>query len=215
MWQIGLHNYEGEHGSLRYAIINWNKHWWRHTNIDDGIQTLMKAYKHWWRHTNIDEGIPTFFMKAYIHWWRHTPLMKAYKHWWRHIVGHLCRMDEKGRRTWGRRQPLDMLFYRWNGKWLWAEIISNVSLLDEVQPTTFSQFVKSSKNRRNLIRLPTLLVSTSKLPLTQCPGTPCGKFFKSMAFHRNFLFLGVNCTQTPSRLVWSKVVSLHQTSSTV
>ena len=73
-----------------------------------------------------------------------------------------------------------------------------VSLLDEVQPNTFSQFVKSSKNRRNLIGLPTLLLSTSKLPLTQCPGTPCGKFFKSMAFHRNFLFLCVNCTQTPA-----------------
>ena len=54
-----------------------------------------------------------------------------------------------------------------------------VSLLDEVQPNTFSQFVRSSKNRRNLISLPTLLLSTSKLPLTQCPVTPCGKFFKS------------------------------------
>ena len=85
----------------------------------------------------------------------------------------------------------------------------------------------------HLISLPTLLLSTSKLPLTQCPVTvvtPCGKFFKSVAFHRNFLFLCVDCTQTPaaqcaslllcqksspSRLAWSKVVSLHQTSSTV
>ena len=46
----------------------------------------------------------------------------------------------------------------------------------------FSQVVKSSKNRRNLISLPTLLLSTLKLPLTQW----------------NFLFLCVNCTQTPA-----------------
>ena len=52
--------------------------------------------------------------------------------------------------------------------------------------------------RRNLISLPTLLLSTSKLPLTQCPVTPCGKFFKSVAFHMNFLFLCVNCTKTPA-----------------
>ena len=51
---------------------------------------------------------------------------------------------------------------------------------------------------RNIIGLPTLLLSTSKLPLTQCPGTPCGKFFKCMASHRNSLFLCVNCTQTPA-----------------
>ncbi len=50
--------------------------------------------------------------------------------------------------------------------------------------------------RRNLISLPTLLLSTSKLPLTQCPVNPCGKFFKSVAYHRNVLFLCVNCTQT-------------------
>ena len=68
-----------------------------------------------------------------------------------------------------------------------AAVNKLVSLLDEVQPNKFSQFVKSSKNRRNLISLPTL-----------CPGTPCGKFFKSVAFHRNFLFLWVNCTQTPA-----------------
>ena len=73
-----------------------------------------------------------------------------------------------------------------------------VSLLDDVQPNFFSKFVKPSKNRRNLISLPTLLLSTSKLPLTQCPGTPCGKVFKSVAFHRNFLFLCVNCTQRPA-----------------
>ena len=71
------------------------------------------------------------------------------------------------------------------------------SLLDKVQPNTFWQFVKSSTNRRNLICLPTLPLSTSKLPLTQCPMIPCGKFFKFVAFHRNFLFLCVNCTQTP------------------
>ena len=69
---------------------------------------------------------------------------------------------------------------------------------DEVQPNKFSQFVKSSKNRRNSISLPTLPLSTSKLPLTQCPVIPCGKFYKSVAFHMNFLFLYVNCTQTPA-----------------
>ena len=52
----------------------------------------------------------------------------------------------------------------------------------------FSQFVTSSNNRRNLISLPTLPLSSSKLPLSQCPVIPCGKFFKSVAFHRNFLF---------------------------
>ena len=46
----------------------------------------------------------------------------------------------------------------------------------------FSQVVKSTKNRRNLISLPKLLLSTLKLPLTQW----------------NFLFLCVNCTQTPA-----------------
>ena len=68
----------------------------------------------------------------------------------------------------------------------------------EVQPIFFSLFVKSSKNRRNLISLPTLPLSTSKLPLTQCPVIPFGKFFKSVAFYRNFLYLYVNCTQTPA-----------------
>ena len=48
------------------------------------------------------------------------------------------------------------------------------------------------ENRRNLICLPTLPLSTSKLPLTQGPVIPCGKFYKSVAFHRNFLFLCVN-----------------------
>ena len=43
-----------------------------------------------------------------------------------------------------------------------------------------------------------LLLSTSKLPMTQCPVTPCGKFFKCVAFHGNFLFVCVNCTQTPA-----------------
>ena len=61
-----------------------------------------------------------------------------------------------------------------------AAINNLASLLDEVQPNKFSHFVKSSKNRRNLISLPTLLLSTSKLPLTQCPVTPCGKCFKSV-----------------------------------
>ena len=41
------------------------------------------------------------------------------------------------------------------------------SLRDEVQPNKSLQFVKSSKNRRNLISLPTLSLSTSKLPLTR------------------------------------------------
>ena len=72
------------------------------------------------------------------------------------------------------------------------------SLQDEVQPNKLSQFVKSLKNRRNLISLPTLPLSTSKLPLTQCLMIPCGKFYKSVAFHRNFLLLCVNCTQTPA-----------------
>ena len=71
------------------------------------------------------------------------------------------------------------------------------SLRDEVQPNNLSQFVKSSKNRRNLISLPTLPLSTSKLPLTQCPVIPCGKFYKYVASHRHFLFLCVNCTQHP------------------
>ena len=34
----------------------------------------------------------------------------------------------------------------------------------------------------------TLPLSTSKLPLTQCPVIPCGKFYNSVAFHRNFLY---------------------------
>ena len=56
---------------------------------------------------------------------------------------------------------------------------------------------RNSSNRRNLISLPTLPLSTSKLPLTQCPVIPCVQFYKSVAFHRNFLSLCVNCTQTP------------------
>ena len=77
-----------------------------------------------------------------------------------------------------------------------AGFTAGVQAEAEVQANNFSQFVKSSKNRRNLISLPTLPLSTSKLPLPQCPVIPCGKFFKSVAFHRNFLFLCVNCTQT-------------------
>ena len=40
------------------------------------------------------------------------------------------------------------------------------------------QIIEKSKE---YISLPTLLLSTSKLPLTQCPVIPCGKFFKSVA----------------------------------
>ena len=75
----------------------------------------------------------------------------------------------------------------------------------------FAKFVKSSKNRRNLISLPTLLLSTSKLPLTQCHVTPCGKFFKSVAFHRNFLFLRDNCTQTPAAR-WASLLLCQKSS---
>ena len=52
-----------------------------------------------------------------------------------------------------------------------------------------AKFVKSLKNRKNLISLPTLPLSTSKLHLTHRPVIPGGKFFKSVVFNRNFLFL--------------------------
>ena len=80
-----------------------------------------------------------------------------------------------------------------------AAVNKLASLPDEVQSNTFSQFDKSSTNRRNLINNSTYIAFIDfKAALTQCPVIPCGKFFKYVAFNRNFLFLCVNCTQTPA-----------------